>query len=171
MKRWPRRAALLAAPVAALVAAVGCTVGYGVLQPGGKPAGVPNPTDPARGPGLFAVNSQGLDGPIVIDVQGYVLYRNDADGVNPSRPACVGECVKMWRPMPAGDIGRLRIVGIDRGKVGKIVRPDGIEQLTLAGWPLYGYAGDRMPGDVNGHGRDGWSVISPAGAKAGHPTP
>ncbi|MFF5209242.1 hypothetical protein [Streptosporangium sp. NPDC000396] len=174
MSRRSRRAALLAGPVAALVMATGCTAGDGTSrldEPDEKVTSVSGPTDPARDPGLFAVNSQRLGGPIVIDVQGYVLYRSDADDAHPSRSACVGGCAKTWRPIPAGNITNLRIVGIDRAKVGKVVRPDGTEQLTLSGWPLYGYSGDLMPGDTNGHGLDGWSAISPAGAKAGRSRP
>lgn len=170
MSRRSRRVALLAGPVAALMVA-GCTADGQALRPDAELTSMSGPTAAAPGPGLFAVNSQRLGGLIVIDVRGYVLYRSDADDASPSRSACVGECATTWRPMPASDIGRLKIVGIDRGKIGRVVRPDRTEQLTLSGWPLYGYSGDRMPGDTSGHGQDGWFAISPAGARAGRSAP
>ncbi|WP_326641001.1 hypothetical protein OG884_00495 [Streptosporangium sp. NBC_01755] len=169
MSRRSRWAALLAGPAAALMVA-GCTTDGGALRPDTELTRMSSPSA-APGPGLFAVNSQRLSGLIVIDVQGYVLYRSDADDASPSRSACVDECAEIWRPMPVSDIGRLRIVGIDRGKIGRVIRPDRTEQLTLSGWPLYGYSGDRMPGDTSGHGRNGWFAISPAGARAGRSTP
>ena len=122
---------------------------------------------PAHAAGLFVAESRTL-GPIVIDGQGFVLYRYDADGANPPRSACVDACVADWLPVPATD--DLRVVGIDRQLVARVKRNDGSEQLTLAGWPLYGYAGDRTPGETNGQRRGGqWFVIAPNGGRAGQP--
>ena len=134
-------------------------------QPAGQSLG--RQLTPAHSAGLFVVESRAL-GSIVVDGQGYVLYRFDGDTAKPSRSTCVDTCLIDWLPVPAVD--RLSVVGIDRQLVGKVTRPDGSAQLTLAGWPLYGYAGDRMPGDANGHQRDGkWFVITPDGARVGRP--
>jgi predicted lipoprotein with Yx(FWY)xxD motif len=120
---------------------------------------------PVRVSGLFAIDSRTL-GAIVVDGRGYVLYRYDRDSLDPSRSTCLGACAQRWPPVPAAT--DLRVVGIDRALVGTLTRPDGTAQLTLAGWPLYEYSGDRMPGDVNGQGVDGgWSVITPDGARGG----
>ena len=36
--------------------------------------------------------------------------------------------------------------------------------MTLNGWPLYYYSGDKTPGDTNGQGVGGvWWVLTPAG--------
>ncbi|MBV1850391.1 hypothetical protein [Catellatospora tritici] len=119
-------------------------------------------------PALFGIRSDTL-GWIVIDVQGYVLYRYDGDSAAPSRAVCVDECVAGWLPVPATD--PVRVEGIDRQLIGSVLRPDGGYQLTLAGWPLYGYRGDRMPGDTFGHGLDGrWFAVTPVGTRAG-PSP
>ena len=49
---------------------------------------------------------------------------------------------------------------------GTIKRDDGTEQVTLAGRPLYLYAGDSHPGDVTGQAVGGiWWAVSPSGAK------
>ncbi|GHJ48543.1 hypothetical protein Cs7R123_58850 [Catellatospora sp. TT07R-123] len=119
-------------------------------------------------PALFGIRSDTL-GSIVIDVQGYVLYRFDGDSAAPSRALCVDECVAAWLPVPATD--PVRVEGIDRQLIGSVLRPDGGYQLTLAGWPLYGYRGDRMPGDTFGHSLDGrWFAVTPVGTRAG-PSP
>ena len=82
---------------------------------------------------------------------------------------CTGACTTQWLPVPAAD--PIRVEGIDRQLIGTLTRPDGTRQLTLAGWPLYGYAGDLMPGDTNGHARDGhFFAVTPIGTRAG-PTP
>lgn len=145
----------MAVAVAAVLAS-GCA---GPVDPMTRPSA--RELTPADSPGLFVVESRPL-GPIVVDGQGFVLYRFDEDSADPPRSRCVSECTKEWLPVPA--VRNLRVVGIDRQLVGQVIRPDGSAQLTLAGWPVYGYRGDRMPGDTNGHQRDNrWYVIAPDG--------
>ncbi|MFV2103565.1 hypothetical protein [Micromonospora sp. LOL_024] len=125
------------------------------------PAGSTLAAHPA---GLFASTSRTL-GAVVIDGQGYVLYRSDRDSRSPSRSRCTGSCLQRWLPAPAES--DLRVVGINRRLVGTLARPDGQVQLTLDGWPLYGYAGDRAPGDATGQEVDGvWRVVRPDGSAA-----
>ena len=53
---------------------------------------------------------------------------------------------------------------IDMTKIGSITLPDGTEQLTYNGWPLYHYAQDMAPGDTKGEGmQSNWYLVSPAG--------
>lgn len=161
-----RRAAMALLATFLLVAAlVGARFGTSPPKPSGPvPAAEPSQTSV---PALFGINSDRL-GWIVIDVQGYVLYRYDGDSSSPSRSTCVDACAQRWLPVPAAD--EIRVEGIDRQLVGTVLRPDGSRQLTLAGWPLYGYSGDRMPGDTDGHGVDrSWFAVTPAGTKAGLP--
>jgi hypothetical protein len=41
-----------------------------------------------------------------------------------------------------------------------ITRPDGTKQVTINGYPVYYYAGDKAPGQVTGNGAGGtWHVI------------
>ena len=55
--------------------------------------------------------------------------------------------------------------GIDASLLGTSERTDGSVQVTLDGHPLYYFAQDAAPGDVNGQGvGDVWYVVSPAGA-------
>ncbi|MGY0236370.1 hypothetical protein [Longispora urticae] len=161
MTPWSRL--LAPAAVAVAVALSGCT---GTAEP---------PVTPSSGPthgrlpdaGLFAVDSRIL-GPMVIDGQGYVLYRYERDSSAPPRSTCVNECAARFTPVLVH--GELRVVGIDRQLVGNVAREDGSVQLTLGGWPLYGYSGDRMPGDTNGQDHAaGWWVIAPNGGRAARP--
>jgi predicted lipoprotein with Yx(FWY)xxD motif len=44
----------------------------------------------------------------------------------------------------------------------KNITVDGYKQTTYKGWPLYRFAGDKKPGDINGQGKLGvWSVVTP----------
>lgn len=150
-----------AAVLCLLLTVAGCTGGGGDQQHVTPPPA----SEPARTAGLFTVDSSTL-GPVVIDGEGYLLYRSDRDSAHPSRSTCLGACARQWPPVPVPT--DLRVSGIDRQLVGTYTRPDGTKQLTLAGWPLYGYAGDRMPGDANGQGLQGsWYVIAPGGGRAG----
>jgi predicted lipoprotein with Yx(FWY)xxD motif len=154
----------LSAPLAACAGPARSSV-----RPSGAPATQVDtrPPTPAHAAGLFVVQSHTL-GAIVIDGQGFVLYRFDADSANPPQSRCVDVCMRDWLPVPATP--ELRVVGIDRQLVGQVARPDGSAQLTLAGWPLYGFAGDRAPGDATGHRHEArWFVITPNGARVGQP--
>ncbi|HVV10041.1 hypothetical protein [Amycolatopsis sp.] len=114
-------------------------------------------------PALNAVRAFDL-GQIVVDGQGYTVYRYDKDGTNPPKATCTGTCAQMWKPVPAAATQQLE--GIDRTKVGSLTREDGTDQATLAGWPLYRYAKDEMPGETAGQGVGGvWYPITPAGGK------
>jgi predicted lipoprotein with Yx(FWY)xxD motif/predicted outer membrane protein len=115
-------------------------------------------------PVLSATKSASV-GAIVIDAKGHTLYRFDKDTAKPARSNCAGTCEKKWPPVLAGD--QLSTKGVDQGLVAKVKRQDGRWQLTLAGWPLYRYAGDRHRGDVKGQNADGtWFAITPDGKKA-----
>ncbi len=141
----------------------------GCASDGGKgAAGNPLPSvtstqKPAR-PVLSASKAASI-GAIVIDAKGHTLYRFEKDTAKPARSNCAGSCEKKWPPVLAGD--ELSTKGVDQGLVGKVKRQDGRWQLTLAGWPLYRYAGDHRVGDVKGQNRGGvWFAIAPDGKKA-----
>ena len=49
-------------------------------------------------------------------------------------------------------------------RTGSITRTDGTAQLTVDGWPVYRFAKDTAPGQVNGQGvKDAWYVLLPDG--------
>ncbi|WP_250006034.1 hypothetical protein [Actinoplanes sp. M2I2] len=104
-------------------------------------------------------------GKVVTNDEGFVLYRFDKDGNKPAKSNCVGVCAQTWPPALTSD-GKPGVKGVDSKLVGTVTRADGSKQLTLKGWPLYTYIGDKKPGKWSGQNVSGtWFVIQPDGAK------
>ncbi|USX55193.1 hypothetical protein [Lentzea sp. HUAS12] len=104
-------------------------------------------------------------GAVVADREAYTLYFTTQDG--PSKPTCLEpECTLVWPPLLAKG-GKIEAPGLDPVLLGTTKRPDGLEQVTIAGKPVHRYVDDEQAGDTTGHGVDDrWFAISPAGAKA-----
>ena len=104
-------------------------------------------------------------GQILVDAQGMTIYRYDKDDNDPSKTNCVGTCLVKW-PAVAWTPGA-SIPGIEPRLIGKVVRPDGTPQLTIAGWPAYRFWNDQVPGDVKGQGvGKTWWAITIEGKRA-----
>ncbi|WP_422772903.1 hypothetical protein ACN28C_08015 [Plantactinospora sp. WMMC1484] len=107
-------------------------------------------------------------GPVVLDGQGFTLYRFDGDSAAPSQSNCVGQCLAAWLPVLAND--RVRFKDLDPARLGAVARADGTQQVTVGGWPVYRFVDDRVPGQAAGQGADGqWFVVAPDGGKAAAP--
>lgn len=103
-------------------------------------------------------------GEVVTDEKGWILYRFDDDSANPPTTNCVDTCAEIWPP--AYTDGEPELDGVSDDKVGTVERADGTKQITLGGWPLYRYIGDKKPGDWKGQGVGGtWFVSQPDGTK------
>jgi predicted lipoprotein with Yx(FWY)xxD motif len=90
--------------------------------------------------------------------KGLTLYYYTADKPGSGRSVCIGTCATAWPPLkapvraPAG--ARLP------GPIGMITRPGGVKQVTINGYPIYYFAGDKAPGQAKGSGEGGvWHVI------------
>jgi len=129
---------------------------YAASQPQAKG----NAGTPAAPPALTAIRAFDI-GRIVVDGKGMTLYRYDGDKAAPPKANCVAKCAQDWPPMISAE--GLKISGIDQALVGSVTRPDGVEQVTLAGWPVYHHATDEMPGETSAGGM--WSPIAPDGKK------
>jgi predicted lipoprotein with Yx(FWY)xxD motif len=97
-------------------------------------------------------------GTVLASSRGLTLYYYGADKPHSGKSACTGVCATAWPPLaapvkaPAG--ARLP------GRLGVITRPNGVKQVTLNGYPLYFYIGDKAPGQAKGNGISGsWHVI------------
>jgi len=97
-------------------------------------------------------------GPVLASSRGLTVYYYSADKPHSGKSACTGTCATAWPPLaapvkaPAG----VRLPG----KLGVITRPNGVRQVTLKGYPLYLYIGDKAPGQVTGNGVGGaWHVV------------
>ncbi|MEA2160408.1 MAG: hypothetical protein QOD66_2788 [Solirubrobacteraceae bacterium] len=104
-----------------------------------------------------AANSS-LGSNVLVDQQGLTLYR--LSGEQAGKFICTTACLKIWHPLtvssgakPSGGVSAL----------GVVKRPDGGEQVTYKGMPLYTFMQDRSPGQAKGQGiRDvgTWNAVS-----------
>jgi predicted lipoprotein with Yx(FWY)xxD motif len=98
-------------------------------------------------------------GSILVDPDGLTLYVFTADSDGES--ACYDECASTWPPVAADTAIS---TDLDAAMFGSIERTDGTQQLTVNGMPLYLFASDTAPGDVNGQGvNDVWFVVDADG--------
>ena len=98
-------------------------------------------------------------GSILVDPDGLTLYVFTADSDGES--ACYDDCASTWPPVAADTAIS---TDLDAAMFGSIERTDGTQQLTVNGMPLYLFASDTAPGDVNGQGvNDVWFVVDADG--------
>jgi predicted lipoprotein with Yx(FWY)xxD motif len=97
-------------------------------------------------------------GSILTDSKGMTLYTFKKDKTGESM--CVDKCAKNWPPLTIAE-GTQPMAGSEiPGKLGQIERKDDTYQVTYNSMPLYHFAGDSKPGDMNGQGMGGvWSVV------------
>ncbi|CCH33342.1 hypothetical protein ABZ816_18540 [Actinosynnema sp. NPDC047251] len=166
------RKVLRAAPAALtllLVSACGAVTGTGAGGAGGADPGtttVQQQPEFGKEPHqmLSATESKQV-GWFVADAGGFALYRFDKDTAKPPKSNCDAECLKTWPPVLVSE--HTMTSGVDPTLVGSVDRADGKKQVTLAGWPLYRYTGDKKAGDLVGQGKGGtWFAVTPEGKKA-----
>jgi predicted lipoprotein with Yx(FWY)xxD motif len=130
---------------------------------------IPHPT-PVPVPIVQVARANGMN-PFLVDSRGMTLYilRKDTPGAGSTAPVlwgCTSGCAANWpayspqadaqsagtsTQSASGSSALLAGPGVT-GVLGVFTRPDDIRQITYNGWPLYHFAGDKMPGDVNGDG-------------------
>jgi predicted lipoprotein with Yx(FWY)xxD motif len=99
-----------------------------------------------------------LGSTVLVNGQGMTLYSLSAE--RGGKFICTNAaCTQIWHPLtvaggakPSGSVGSL----------GEIKRPDGVEQVTYKGMPLYTFAQDQ-PGQANGQGVKDvgvWNAVS-----------
>ncbi|MDA2809244.1 hypothetical protein O4J56_01220 [Nocardiopsis sp. RSe5-2] len=161
----PGTTALALAGGAAALLAAGCGGQAEMPEYDAAPAEGEAESSPDAPDGALAVREGTGVGEVVTDADGYTLYMYTPDGTEPAASSCTGDCAKQWPP--ALDEGGGEPEGIDADLVGSLDREEGESQVTLGGRPLYRYAGDVEPGDVNGEGVGGlWYAVAPDGGKA-----
>lgn len=117
-----------------------------------------------------AVSTAEVDGrSVLVTAEGLPLYFSDEEQAS-GDVLCVSDgCLAFWEPLttdtdtPSGDV--------DGAELGVVARPDGANQVTLDGAPLYTFAEDSS-GEINGDGLsdtfDGqtltWRVAAAAGS-------
>jgi predicted lipoprotein with Yx(FWY)xxD motif len=111
---------------------------------------------------------------IVVDSHGRAVY--ELSGDSPRHPKCTraNSCTSFWPPLTIGAKAKpTKVAGVP-GKLG-VWRHSGIRQVTLAGHPLYRYAGDSQRATATGQGirtfGGTWRVVRAAGAQNPSGTP
>jgi predicted lipoprotein with Yx(FWY)xxD motif len=145
--------------IPALAAALGASAvmltACGGAASGTTTGGSPGPA-PSQGAGLHAASTS--LGKVLVDAQGRTVYLLTADGRNMS--TCGDDCTPFWPPVGPG---RAKL-GVP---VGSTTTPGGAAVATVAGQPVYTFAKDHAPGDVNGEGLQEfggtWYAVSPSG--------
>ena len=128
----------------------------------GEDAAVPKPAGKVTG-ALIAKRVPRM-GNVVTDAKGWILYRFDQDTANPTTSSCLDTCAKVWPPLLSDGIPKLK--GVASSEVGTLMRSDGGMQVTIGGWPVYRYIGDKKPGAWKGQNVAGtWFVVSKTGKK------
>lgn len=95
---------------------------------------------------------------VLANKEGRTLYTFDKDA--PGKSNCYGGCAAAWPPFA---VANPALAGADFAIV---ARDDGTAQWAYKGKPLYFFAGDAKPGDINGDKQGGvWHVIRTAPAK------
>jgi predicted lipoprotein with Yx(FWY)xxD motif len=75
------------------------------------------------------------------------IYWGDDDG-----QTCGAACQQAW-PAFYGGVGMIVDPSLDNDDFGTITNTEGDSQTTFQGWPLYTYAADAFPTDMNGDGQ------------------
>ena len=101
-------------------------------------------------------------GDILVGPEGMTLYNFDADTQGEPESACYDDCADAWPPLT---VDGMPTAG--QGVTAELTtfeRDDGTTQVAAAGWPLYYFAADEEPGDVEGQGvNDVWWLLEPDG--------
>jgi predicted lipoprotein with Yx(FWY)xxD motif len=163
---WP---AVVPLAAAVSVLAAGCGSGGSSAAPGS--------THPAAAAGAGSATAaatvkagRSTLGMILTDGKGRAVYLFEKD--TGTKPTCYGACAAGWPPVTTGG-DPVAGSGAKAALLGTVQRTDGATQVTYAGHPLYYFAGDQRPGDIDGEGSQafggGWGLISPPGAKVEKP--
>ncbi|HWG27615.1 hypothetical protein [Actinospica sp.] len=170
-----RRAVLFAVPAALVLAAAAACSSSGTsttststgTTSGSSSSSTMSPSSAAA----LAVTTNSSLGQIVTTGSGRTVYRFDVDSASPSKSNCTGTCATYWPPVVVTGSGTPAVTGVKASLVGEFTRSDGSKQLTIAGWPVYTYAGDSGPGTASGQGLSlsggKWWAVTPTGARAG----
>jgi len=152
-----------------LVVLAGGWYWWSMFGPSAKPTPTPQPQTAAVQPSapvapapvaasMVVLRQDPKLGNYLADNNGRALYvfAKDVGG----QSVCSGKCLEAWPAfyLPTVSIGP----GLDAPDFQTITRPDGAQQTTYYGWPIYYFSGDSAAGDVKGEGVNKlWFVAKP----------
>lgn len=102
-------------------------------------------------------------GEILVGQMGKTLYMFDTDTKGEQASTCNDGCAQTWPPLTVSESPTKS--DAVTASVTTFERESGEMQVAANGWPLYDFASDENPGDVNGQGvNDVWWVLRPDGS-------
>jgi predicted lipoprotein with Yx(FWY)xxD motif len=117
------------------------------------------PASPSAGLATALKTETTRAGTVLASSRGLTLYYYTADKPHSGKSVCIATCATAWPPL-AAPVKAPRGVRLP-GPLGVITRPNGVKQVTLNGYPLYFYVGDKAAGQAAGNGVGGsWHVIT-----------
>jgi predicted lipoprotein with Yx(FWY)xxD motif len=149
------------------LAVAGLAVALFATACGGSSGGTASTTGSGGGGANAGVvhTAKGPLGTILVNGKGMTIYLFAPD--KPGKSVCNGSCASYWPPVPAPATIPSSLPGVT-GMLGTTTRDDGSTQLTVAGHPLYTYAGDAKPGQTKGQNLDIngglWTVVAADGS-------
>lgn len=109
-----------------------------------------------------------LGGSVLTTAQGMTLY--SLSGEKAGKFICTSStCVGTWHPLVAQSGSTPAGAGVT---LATVKRPDGTEQVTYKGAPLYTFVKDTSPGQANGQGVKDvgtWSAVMPSSTASAAP--
>jgi predicted lipoprotein with Yx(FWY)xxD motif len=109
-------------------------------------ATAPSSEEGASG-GVKTASNATLHTTVLVNAQGMTLYHLSGEAAG--KFICTSSaCVQVWHPVPASTASSSSGVS----SLGTVKRPDGTEQLTYKGAPVYTFAPDKNAGEVGGQG-------------------
>jgi predicted lipoprotein with Yx(FWY)xxD motif len=158
------------AATAVLIGACGSSstssLSAGGVASSSAPAGQPQPSGSSASPaaasgGTTVASTTTSLGTFLVDSNGMTVYLFEAD--TSSQSACTDRCASAWPPLTTSG-PPVAGAGVMGSLLGTSARSDGKTQVTYKGHPLYGFIGDKKPGDVNGEGKSAfgaeWYVVN-----------
>jgi predicted lipoprotein with Yx(FWY)xxD motif len=157
-----RRGRWVAVPIAVATVSLAAACGS---SSGSKPAAASSAPSSSAAAVAAVVSSQPSKiGTILVNDAGRTIYLFANDTGTTS--TCTAACAANWPPVPAPSPVPSTAPGVS-GQLGSTTRDDGTKQLTVAGHPVYTFAGDTAKGQTSGHGivlSGGlWTAVTPAG--------
>ena len=107
-----------------------------------------NTSTMSAGSGLVSVRTVDKT-PVLANRQGRTLYSADVE--QGGRIQCTSKCVSFWDPVDASSSQAKTAAANLNLDLGVVKRPDGVDQLTFDGKPLYSFT-QEGPGQLTGNG-------------------
>ena len=154
-----RRSLVAVSVTLTAMVAVACGTSSNSSGTAATPAPTPTPA-PVMKTATAAV--AGKSETILTDAKGMTLYYYAPDK-GAGKVTCTGACLQAWPPLllPSGVTQPTAASGIN-GTLGLLASPNGGQQVTYNGWPLYTWVKDTAPGMTTGENVGGkWFVATP----------